>query len=59
MSAHGERRSAGGSGIKADGEPGISASEEWSRAGWRAHLPGPRDLPAYVGRLGGATLPEG
>jgi acyl-CoA synthetase (AMP-forming)/AMP-acid ligase II len=36
----------------------MSASEEWSRAGWRAHLPGTRDLPACVGRLGEATIPE-
>jgi hypothetical protein len=36
----------------------MSASEEWSRAGWRAHLPRTGDLPAYVGRLGEATIPE-
>jgi acyl-CoA synthetase (AMP-forming)/AMP-acid ligase II len=36
----------------------MSASEEWSRAGWRAHLPGAGDVPEYVGRLGEATIPE-
>ena len=36
----------------------MSASEGWSRAGWRAHLPGAGDLPAYVRRLGEATIPE-
>jgi acyl-CoA synthetase (AMP-forming)/AMP-acid ligase II len=36
----------------------MSASEEWSRAGWRGHLPGTGDLPAYVRRLGEATIPE-
>src|SRR5215831_5423298 len=36
----------------------MNAGEEWSRAGWRAHLPGTADLPAYVGRLGEATIPE-
>jgi acyl-CoA synthetase (AMP-forming)/AMP-acid ligase II len=36
----------------------MNAGEEWSRAGWRAHLPGTRDVPAYVDRLGEATIPE-
>src|SRR5215831_21120593 len=36
----------------------MSACEEWSRAGWRAHLPGTGDVPAYVDRLGEATIPE-
>ena len=31
--------------------------EEWSRAGWAAHLPGVTDIPAYVAGLGGATIP--
>jgi acyl-CoA synthetase (AMP-forming)/AMP-acid ligase II len=38
--------------------PGMSAGEQWSRAGWRAHLPGTGDVPAYVDRLGEATIPE-
>jgi acyl-CoA synthetase (AMP-forming)/AMP-acid ligase II len=36
----------------------MSASEDWSRAGWRAHLPGTTDVPALVGQLGEATIPE-
>jgi acyl-CoA synthetase (AMP-forming)/AMP-acid ligase II len=36
----------------------MSAGEKWSRAGWQAHLPGTADLPAYVDRLGEATIPE-
>jgi len=36
----------------------MNAGEEWSRAGWLAHLPGTRDVPAYVDRLGEATIPE-
>jgi acyl-CoA synthetase (AMP-forming)/AMP-acid ligase II len=36
----------------------MNAGEEWSRAGWRAHLPGTGDVPAYVDRLGEATIPE-
>jgi acyl-CoA synthetase (AMP-forming)/AMP-acid ligase II len=31
--------------------------EEWSRAGWAAHLPGVTDIPAYVASLGEATIP--
>ena len=44
----------------AGAEPGrrIVTGEEWSRAGWRAHLPGTGDVPAHVGRLGEATVPE-
>src|SRR5215813_8813904 len=38
--------------------PGMSACEEWSRAGWRAHLPAAGDVPAYVDRLGESTIPE-
>jgi acyl-CoA synthetase (AMP-forming)/AMP-acid ligase II len=36
----------------------MSAGEKWSRAGWRAHLPGTGDVPEYVDRLGEATIPE-
>jgi acyl-CoA synthetase (AMP-forming)/AMP-acid ligase II len=36
----------------------VSAGEQWSRAGWRAHVPGAGDLPAYVRGLGEATIPE-
>jgi acyl-CoA synthetase (AMP-forming)/AMP-acid ligase II len=36
----------------------MNAGEQWSRAGWRAHLPGAADVPAYVDRLGEATIPE-
>ena len=36
----------------------MSACEDWSRAGWRAHLPGVTDVPALVGQLGAATIPE-
>ena len=36
----------------------MNACDEWSRAGWRAHLPGTADVPAYVGQLGEATIPE-
>jgi acyl-CoA synthetase (AMP-forming)/AMP-acid ligase II len=31
--------------------------EEWSRAGWAAHLPGVPDIPAHVAGLGEATIP--
>jgi len=47
-----------GTGASAEPGHGIGAGEEWSRAGWRAHLPGIGDPPAYVGRLGEATIPE-
>jgi acyl-CoA synthetase (AMP-forming)/AMP-acid ligase II len=40
------------------GEDGMSTGEEWSLAGWRAHLPGTTDLPTYVDGLGEATIPE-
>jgi acyl-CoA synthetase (AMP-forming)/AMP-acid ligase II len=36
----------------------MTAGEEWSRAGWRAHLPGVSDVPAFVGQLSEATIPE-
>jgi acyl-CoA synthetase (AMP-forming)/AMP-acid ligase II len=36
----------------------MSACEDWSRAGWRTHLPGVSDVPALVGQLGAATIPE-
>ena len=36
----------------------MSTFEEWSRAGWRAHLPGVTDVAAFVGGLGEATIPE-
>jgi acyl-CoA synthetase (AMP-forming)/AMP-acid ligase II len=36
----------------------MNACDEWSRAGWRAHLPGAADVPAYVDQLGEATIPE-
>jgi len=36
----------------------MSAGEDWSRAGWRAHLPGTDDVPAWAGRLGETTIPE-
>jgi acyl-CoA synthetase (AMP-forming)/AMP-acid ligase II len=31
--------------------------EQWSRAGWAAHLPGVADIPAHVASLGEATIP--
>src|SRR5215467_7320949 len=34
----------------------MSAYENWSRAGWRAHLPGIGDVSAYVAGLGEATI---
>src|SRR5215472_11184151 len=36
---------------------GMTGYEEWSRAGWAAHLPGITDIPAYVASLGEATIP--
>jgi acyl-CoA synthetase (AMP-forming)/AMP-acid ligase II len=36
----------------------MTAGEEWSRAGWRAHLPGTADVPGHLDRLGEATIPE-
>ena len=35
----------------------MTAYEEWSRAGWAAHLPGVKDIPAHVAGLGEATIP--
>jgi acyl-CoA synthetase (AMP-forming)/AMP-acid ligase II len=35
----------------------MSHYEEWSRAGWAAHLPGVPDVPAHVAGLGEATIP--
>ena len=35
----------------------MSGYEEWSRAGWAAHLPGVADIPAHVAGLGEATIP--
>src|SRR5215470_1971028 len=34
----------------------MNAYEDWSRAGWRAHLPGIVDISAYVADLGDATI---
>jgi acyl-CoA synthetase (AMP-forming)/AMP-acid ligase II len=34
----------------------MSGYEEWSRAGWAAHLPGVPDIPGYVAALGEATI---
>src|SRR5215472_16841128 len=36
---------------------GMTGYEEWSRAGWAAHLPGVTDIPAHVAGLGEATIP--
>jgi acyl-CoA synthetase (AMP-forming)/AMP-acid ligase II len=35
----------------------MTGYEEWSRAGWAAHLPGVTDIPAHVASLGEATIP--
>ena len=35
----------------------MTGYEEWSRAGWAAHLPGVADIPAHVAGLGEATIP--
>ncbi len=35
----------------------MSYGEEWSRAGWRVHLPGVSDPGALAGRLGDETIP--
>jgi acyl-CoA synthetase (AMP-forming)/AMP-acid ligase II len=35
----------------------MAGYEEWSRAGWAAHLPGVADIPAQVAGLGEATIP--
>src|SRR5579864_1527121 len=36
----------------------MSHGEEWSRAGWRAHLPGVSDPSAFAAGLGAQTIPE-
>jgi acyl-CoA synthetase (AMP-forming)/AMP-acid ligase II len=36
----------------------VSHGEEWSRAGWREHLPGVSDPGAFVAGLGAQTIPE-
>jgi acyl-CoA synthetase (AMP-forming)/AMP-acid ligase II len=35
----------------------MTGYEEWSRAGWAAHLPGVTDIPGHVAGLGDATIP--
>jgi len=35
----------------------VTGYEEWSRAGWAAHMPGVTDIPAHVTALGEATIP--
>jgi acyl-CoA synthetase (AMP-forming)/AMP-acid ligase II len=35
----------------------VTGYQEWSRAGWAAHLPGVADIPAHVAGLGAATIP--
>ena len=35
----------------------MTSYEEWSRAGWAAHLPAVADIPAHVAGLGEATIP--
>ena len=35
----------------------LSSYDDWSAAGWRTHLPGMADVPAYVAGLGEATIP--
>ena len=35
----------------------MNGYEEWSRAGWAAHLPGVPDIPGHVAALGDATVP--
>jgi acyl-CoA synthetase (AMP-forming)/AMP-acid ligase II len=35
----------------------MTGYEQWSRAGWAAHLPGVTDIPAHVAGLGEATIP--
>jgi acyl-CoA synthetase (AMP-forming)/AMP-acid ligase II len=36
----------------------VSHGEQWSRAGWRVHLPGVSDPGALAARLGAETIPE-
>jgi acyl-CoA synthetase (AMP-forming)/AMP-acid ligase II len=35
----------------------MSGYQDWSLDGWRMHLPGVTDVPDYVARLGGESLP--
>ena len=35
----------------------MNGYEDWSLAGWRTHLPGVADVPAYVAGLGDESLP--
>ena len=35
----------------------MSGDQDWSRDGWRTHLPGVSDVPDYVARLGEESLP--
>ena len=35
----------------------MTSYEQWSEAGWRRHLPGVDDVPAFVAGLGGETIP--
>jgi len=35
----------------------MSGYQDWSLDGWRTHLPGVTDVPDYVARLGGESLP--
>ena len=35
----------------------MTGYEEWSRAGWAAHLPDVPDIPAHVAGLGAGTIP--
>ena len=35
----------------------MSDYQDWSLDGWRTHLPGVTDVPDYVARLGGESLP--
>ena len=42
---------------RAHNERSVTPYEEWSRAGWAAHLPGVTDIAGYVASLGEATIP--
>ena len=35
----------------------MSGYQDWCLDGWRTHLPGVTDMPGYVARLGGESLP--
>ena len=35
----------------------VTGYEDWSRSGWRTHLPGVADVPDSVARLGDETIP--